>query len=142
MKKEWRFIIVGKPILKYRHANQFKGELILSDRAHIHKNVEIELSGNVIIKDYAEIANYTMIFTHKHHWNHSRDLRKDIQTIEPVDLIIESDVFIGVRCILYGVERIGKGAVIGAGSMLTKNVPDFEIWAGNPAKKIGERRDE
>ena len=132
---------MGEPILRYRHPQEFKGELILSPKAHIHKNVEIELSANVTVKDYAEVANYTMIFTHKHHWNQSRGLRKDVQTIEPIDMVIEEDAFIGVRCIIYGVRRIGKGAVLGAGSILTKDVPDYEVWVGNPAKKIGERAD-
>lgn len=40
--------------------------------------------------------------------------------------------------ILPGV-TIGDGAVIGAGAVVTKDVPPFEVWAGNPAKKIGAR---
>ena len=35
--------------------------------------------------------------------------------------------------------RIGRGAIIGAGSVVTKSVPPYEIHAGVPAKKIGER---
>ncbi len=33
---------------------------------------------------------------------------------------------------------IGRKSVLGAGSVLTKNIPPYEIWAGNPARKIGE----
>ena len=52
---------------------------------------------------------------------------------------IGNDVWIGegVRC-KSGI-TIGNGAVIGMGSVLTKSVGDYEIWAGNPAKKIRER---
>ena len=55
-------------------------------------------------------------------------------------VVIEDDVFIGARAIVLKGVRIGKGAVIGAGAVVTKNVPEFTIVAGNPARKIGETR--
>jgi galactoside O-acetyltransferase len=42
--------------------------------------------------------------------------------------------------VVKGVE-IGEGALVGAGAVVTKNVPAWEIWAGVPARKIGERED-
>lgn len=39
-----------------------------------------------------------------------------------------------------GVLRIGEGAVVGANAVLTQSVPDYEIWAGVPARKIGEKK--
>ncbi len=54
-------------------------------------------------------------------------------------LIIGNDVWIGSNVsILRGV-TIGDGAVIGSGAVVTHNVPPYEIWAGVPAKKIGQR---
>lgn len=54
-------------------------------------------------------------------------------------LIIGNDVWIGSNvCILRGV-TIGDGAVIGAGAVVTHDVDSYEIWAGVPAKKIGQR---
>ncbi len=53
---------------------------------------------------------------------------------------IESDSWIGAdSIILPGCRRIGVGAVIGAGSIVTKDVADFAIMAGNPARQIGSR---
>jgi len=47
--------------------------------------------------------------------------------------------FVGRRAtVLLGCD-LGVGAVLGAGSVLTKSIPDYEIWAGNPARKIGTR---
>ncbi|THB78768.1 MAG: hypothetical protein D6B25_03295, partial [Desulfobulbaceae bacterium] len=42
--------------------------------------------------------------------------------------------------VLYQVTEIPDGVVLGAGSILTKNPGPYEIWAGNPARKIGERK--
>ena len=36
--------------------------------------------------------------------------------------------------------KIGKGAVVAAGAVVTKNIPDFEVWGGVPAKFIAKRR--
>jgi acetyltransferase-like isoleucine patch superfamily enzyme len=58
-------------------------------------------------------------------------------------LIIGHDVWIGEgTIILPGVSEIGNGAIIGAGSVVTRNVDPYTIVAGNPAKNIGERFDE
>lgn len=56
---------------------------------------------------------------------------------------IGNDVWIGAGAlILPGCTRIGTGAVIGAGSVVTKNVPEFSIVVGNPARVIGQRLSE
>ena len=49
---------------------------------------------------------------------------------------VEDDVFIGANSIILKGVSIGKRSIIGAGSIVTKNVPNDEIWAGNPAKFI------
>ena len=54
---------------------------------------------------------------------------------------IGNDVWLGARVIVKSGIHIGNGAVIGAGSIVTKDVPAYEIWAGNPAKRIRERFD-
>ena len=55
-------------------------------------------------------------------------------------LDIGNDVWIGCNAlILPGCRRIGNGAVIGAGAVVTKDVPDFSVVVGNPAKRIRDR---
>ena len=51
-------------------------------------------------------------------------------------VVIENNVFIGAHCIILKGVSIGENSIIGAGSVVTKNVPANQIWAGNPAKFI------
>lgn len=55
---------------------------------------------------------------------------------------IGNDVWIGNRAIVLQGVSIGTGSVIGAGSVVTHDIPPYEIWAGNPARKIRDRFDE
>lgn len=55
------------------------------------------------------------------------------------ETIIENDVVIGSNATVMPV-RIGKGAMVAAGAVVTRDVPAAKVVAGNPAKVIGERR--
>lgn len=56
--------------------------------------------------------------------------------------VIGNDVWIGARAILKAGITVGNGAIIGMGSVVTKDVGYYEVWAGNPARKIRDRFDE
>lgn len=62
-----------------------------------------------------------------------------INFVPEKETIIENDVWIGARAIILQGRIIGTGAVIGAGSIVTKNVPPYAIVAGNPAHIIKYR---
>jgi len=55
---------------------------------------------------------------------------------------IENDVWIGARAMILPGIRIGKGAIIGSGAIVTKDVPPYAICAGNPARVIKYRIDQ
>lgn len=117
------------------------GYLILGKRVGINHHVEIDYSGGVEIEDDVWISQYVLIETHKHAVK-TKALKKD-QEIQLNALSIGRDAWIGANVvILPGVKKIGKGAVVGAGSIVTKDVPDYMVVAGNPAKRIGRRGDE
>lgn len=60
--------------------------------------------------------------------------RRSTETAHPVD--IGDDVWLGGRCIVLGNVRIGRGAVIGAGSLVNRDVPEYCLAVGSPAKVI------
>ncbi|MEX5270578.1 acyltransferase [Kocuria sabuli] len=59
---------------------------------------------------------------------------------EPSDAVhIGKDVWIGASSVILSGVRIGTGSIIGAGSVVTKDIPDFSIAVGSPARVVGQR---
>ena len=86
-------------------------------------------------------ANHPMEYRAMHPFFYSSDygyVQKEL--LHRSELVIGNDVWVGQNAILLpSVKRIGDGAVIGAGAVVTKDVPDFAIVVGNPAKVIKYR---
>lgn len=61
---------------------------------------------------------------------------------EYASTIIGNDVWIGAKCLIKGGITIGDGAIVAMGSVVTKDIPPYEIWGGNPAKCIRKRFDD
>ncbi|BCW49580.1 hypothetical protein StoSoilB13_19220 [Arthrobacter sp. StoSoilB13] len=62
---------------------------------------------------------------------------RDEDNLDRVD--IENDAWIGASAIVLGGVTVGEGAVVGAGSVVTKDVEPYSIVVGNPARMIGKR---
>lgn len=86
------------------------------------------------IGNHVGIASQVLIYNDEHDIN-SPDYRNSFGPVEIGDY-----VFVGPRAIILPNIKIGKGAIIAAGAVVTKNIPDFEIWGGVPAKKISDRK--
>ena len=96
--------------------------------------INAHLDGKVIIGNDVMMGPDVCIFVRNHKFDRT-DIPMNMQgaTIErPV--IIGDDVWIGARVIILPGVKIGNGAIIGAGSVVTKDVPDYAIVGGNPAE--------
>jgi len=107
----------------------------------VNNNVHIGAVSSVAIGDRVLIASGVFISDHNHGSysgpNASSPLIPPAQRplhVQPV--VIEEDVWLGEHvCILPGV-RIGKGAIVGAGSIVTRSVPAYTIAVGSPARVV------
>jgi galactoside O-acetyltransferase len=111
-------------------------------------NSKLVCAKNIFIGDNVMIAWGCIIVDHNSHsifWNRRKDDiinwihgRKDWSNVIIKPVKIENKVWIGFNSIILKGITIGEGAVVGAGSVVTKDVPPYTIVAGNPAKKIRE----
>ncbi len=117
---------------------------------YIGKDVHIEC--NARIGDYVLIANRVALIGRKDHdyqaqgipvrftpWIGARQGRSAFRD-EVAD--IGDDVWLGFGAIVLSGVRVGRGAVVAAGSVVTKDVPPYAIVGGNPARLIGQRFEE
>lgn len=111
------------------------GSISIGDNVLLAKHVFIDYSGDVIIKDNVRLTNGVIIETHLHK-SHS-DYKCSRSEVVGTKLIIEEGAVIGSRAIIMPTcSRIGKHARVGAGAVVTKDVPDFAVVVGIPARII------
>ena len=103
--------------------------------AVVSSMLSITIGNNVLIGSGALITDNDAHPIHP-------DFRRDDSKIMAAPILIEDNAFIGARSIILKGVTIGKGSIIGAGAVVTRNVPEYSIVAGNPAKVIGDVRNE
>lgn len=114
-----------------RNAKLVLGEGCRISNSTLYCKKEIVIGKNVFIGGDTRI--YDTDFHSLNLSNRLKDIDLDIKT-SPI--VIKSGVFIGASSIILKGVTIGSKSIVGAGSVVTKNIPDNEIWAGNPAKFI------
>ena len=103
---------------------------IIRENAQVNNGVHLDYSGGLDIGPDSLISEGVIVYTH----DHQLDPRS-----HPIKCPkkIEENVWIGARAmVLHSCHQIGKGAIIAAGAVVTKNVENYTIVAGNPAVVI------
>lgn len=118
----YRNITMGRP--------GFLGRCIIPDKKQ-----------KIIIGKYCSIAKDVVFLGLSHIYNHlstyaCSPFSEDKQLYRKGDTIIGNDVWIGYGAVIMSGVKIGDGAVVGVRSVVTTDVPDYSIVAGNPAKVI------
>lgn len=102
--------------------------------------IDSQLYGKVIIGNDVMMGPEVFIYTANHKYQRL-DIPMNVQGHEDENpVVIGNDVWIGSRVTILPGKRIGNGVIIGASSVVTKDINDYEIVAGNPARVIGYRK--
>jgi maltose O-acetyltransferase len=109
--------------------------VVVGDDVAIGAFVHIWGGGGVTIGDRVLIASHTAITSLSHDYSGERIYG----TQQQAPIVIEDDVWIGAHSVILPGVQIGKGAVVGAGSVVTKNVPSRSIVCGAPARIVKYR---
>lgn len=109
------------------------GVLVIGSHVGI-SNVALTAEEKVVIGDNVLIGSNCMITdTDFHAINTENRILDDGTGVKKSPVFIKNNAFIGARCIILKGVTIGENCIVGAGSVVTRNIPDNEIWAGNPA---------
>lgn len=122
----------------------FTPQIIIGDNVSINYNSHIGAINQIIIGNGVLIGSDVLIIDHDHGRTDSveelsvRPARRKLLSKGPI--LIGDNVWIGEKaCILSGV-TIGEGAIIGASSVVTKDIPAYSVVAGNPAHIVKRLR--
>ena len=99
-------------------------------------NATIIARAGVTIDDFTLIGAGTRIYDNDFHSLDSEQRGTINDVPKSIPIYIGKNVFIGAYSLILKGVTIGDKSIIGAGSVVTKNVPPNEIWAGNPARFI------
>lgn len=102
--------------------------------------VNAHFYGKVVIGDNVMMAPDCIIYVRKHESSRLDIPMCEQGSTEERPVVIGNDVWIGGRVIILPGVKIGDGAIIGAGSVVTKDVSEYDVVAGNPARVIKNRK--
>lgn len=133
-------------IIKYDSNSKFESGIYISDAKQIkigkyaRINENVFLQGEIEIADYVMIAPNVSIYTKTHNYHDVNTPMVLSGETETKKVIIERDVWIGINAVILPGVTIGEGAIIGANSLVNKNVESYSIIGGVPARLIRSRK--
>jgi len=137
--RRWAYKVVGMKIGRgstiHMGANFFNlAGVSIGEDTVIGDHAFLDGRAPLVIGNHVDIASQVLIYNSEH------DINSEHFEASYGSVVIEDYVFIGPRAIILPGVKIGKGAVVGAGAVVTTDVSPFEIVGGVPARKIGERK--
>jgi maltose O-acetyltransferase len=119
----------------------FPWNIIIAPNSHIGNNTQISCIqyGDLVIGSNVMISPYVMVTATVHSFEDT-DVPMQLQGLHSEKVVIEDDVWIGGKSIILPGVTIGRGSIVAAGSIVTKDVSPFAIVGGNPAKVIKYRK--
>ena len=121
----------------YAHDN---GELIIGDNFTLNSNSQLGASfGKIVIGNNCAIAPNCVLRASNHTFDNP-DIPFREQGHTYGEIVLEDDVWISSNCVITANTTIGKSSIVGAGSVVTKDVEPYCVMGGVPAKLIRKRK--
>lgn len=111
------------------------GEIVIGNRCGL-SNCTLVAQEKITIEDDVLIGANAKIYDTDFHLVLFEDRKNKSQTPKTKPVLIKKGAFVGAHTIILKGVTIGEKSVIGAGSVVTHDVPDNQIWAGNPARFV------
>jgi acetyltransferase-like isoleucine patch superfamily enzyme len=133
-------IIIGarSTIEDFCTINNGVGDLIIAEETRI--GIGSVLIGPVRIGKNVRLAQHVVVSGLNHNYEDTA-LPVSLQGVTTSEVVIEEGSWIGANAVILPGVKIGRNSVVAAGSVVTKNVKDFTVVAGNPAKEIRQFND-
>ncbi len=135
LEEDASFVLTGKAMIQ-SGAMIFlgRGKTLKIGRSTFTSNIKILAHDDITIGDNCIFGWECQIFSGDGHpiYQEESIINKD------VPVVIEDNVWVGSRALILKGVRVGKGSIVAAGAVVTKNVPPNCIVAGNPAKVVKE----
>ena len=118
----------------------YKNTLVIGNNTWIGQNCFLHGGGGLKIGNNVGMGPCVKILTHVH--REPKDLSIPVLFCEQEykQVIIEDDCYIGIGTVVLPGVIIGRGSLVGAGAVVTRNIPPYSVIAGVPAKVIRKRK--
>lgn len=90
-------------------------------------------SGRIVIEDWAMLAHRVTLLTGAHDYHRFNQARQETP-LEGRDIVVGEGAWLASNVTVIGPCRIGRHAVVGAGSVVSEDIPDYAVAWGNPAR--------
>jgi len=130
----WVAVSIDFRGLKTRSKRKIR--LKIGDNVSIGNNAFILANNNLQIGSNVILAPYVYVSDHIHQFHEVEKNLSDQPLSENGETIIEDNVFVGIKASILPNVRVGRHSVIGANTVVTKDVPPFSVVVGNPGRVI------
>ncbi len=136
-----RVTVAKGSILAFGDEHNGYGTIRVGDRTWIgqYNNLRACDGGDIKIGSQCLISQFCTLVASNHSIERGRPIVEQLPDCSRLGIVIEDDVWLGAGVVIMPGVRLGRGAVIGAHSIVNSSVPEYEVWAGCPARKIRER---
>ena len=134
---EYSPIYLSKNVQIYDHSviQSLGGGITIGKNVILGEYTTIQAQANVTIEDDVLLASKIQIITNNHVYDDTKTPIK-YQNNESKPVLIKMGAWIGINCTILSGVTIGRNSVVGAGSVVNKDVPDYCVVAGSPARII------